>query len=171
MWRQSLEATKRVLRLSWGRLFRPSDVLLFTSSVIVVYSAGLIEASYLLAEPWTNHLPLTARYALAQVVPSTTWDTIAIELVVQSAGYDGSLCREFFDTPADARDQIIVAYLATLRQIVASFMALSQLLRSFSLGLESGEVINGRINVRWLPFSCSIVTLLPYCFFLRVSFL
>jgi hypothetical protein len=103
------------------------------------------KAALVLADPLAN-IKLAATYASVQVWPSTAWDTVPMETVARLHNLSPeTVCREFGSSAADAADQVTIKYIQTSRFVIASFMAVTQFVRSVRLGMESSTVFRDKI--------------------------
>eukprot|EP00471_Norrisiella_sphaerica_P005521 CAMPEP_0184488658 /NCGR_PEP_ID=MMETSP0113_2-20130426/12966_1 /TAXON_ID=91329 /ORGANISM="Norrisiella sphaerica, Strain BC52" /LENGTH=657 /DNA_ID=CAMNT_0026871593 /DNA_START=553 /DNA_END=2526 /DNA_ORIENTATION=- len=118
-----------------------------------VFAIGMVECGLMLESAW-DHIGLMVYYSAYNVLPSMIWDTIPLEQIAQSYGFEAKeVMRMFNDTTESKQAQSLVSIhthlLSVSRSLLASFMTLTQIIRMIQIGVRASSwhkdtIIDGR---------------------------
>jgi Family of unknown function (DUF6739) len=121
-------------------IFEPKTLFVLAGSLGGVWTIGLYEGALLVTDAWT-HWWHVLHYSVSNIVPSMVLHSQDIALLVSASGESIVDIVRVFDPQVeqDALDLVRINALRDYRSILASFMAISQLLRIVGIGLQSSN--------------------------------
>jgi Family of unknown function (DUF6739) len=136
--RRGIGVTWRLAGISAKKIFDPRTLLVLGGTWSAVWLFALMEGMLLLKDPML-HFDFAWQYSLKNILPALVRRTHDMSLVISSLGGDPDAIMRVFDerNVDDSHALLKIQQFGNMRAVLASFMALGQVLRVVGIGFQS----------------------------------
>ena len=152
-----VQAQRRKFRVALKMMFEPRQILTLSASFGTVWAIGFYEGLLLTRDAHRN-LSFSARYGLAQIIPSIIWYTKDATLLARRYGLDPSkVLRTFTNTVGErgrvnAATQLRIMKAQCVRSVIAGFLGIAQIFRLVQVFSDASDNYDDRVRKGREPF-------------------
>ena len=147
-----MQSKGRQFKRAMTLMTEPEQLAALSASFGAVWAIGAYEGYLVTRAP--AHLGFSARYGLAQIIPSIIWMTKPADLIARRYGLDPKVVLRTFGNPTigNASVQLRVLKAQCLRSVIAGFLGISQIFRLVQVFSDASDEHSERVRSGREPF-------------------